>query len=303
MAKLVQREWNLQRAIVTYLSKALPPTAYFTLIDIGSAGSAQQGALRKARGVKPGIADVLIAYLGATLWLEIKAGTQLSEHQKLFRDQVMANGHCWALARCPEDVEQACRDVGIPLARRSDRSTRASPSKTNGCREAQAHRVPQAQERLRHRGAGASAWGLAAVSAALELFGRVSRSGSPRRNGRRGNREGGTCDAPHEAPATDNGDDQSCDQDRDHSPQVGQGPVQTIGLAQALGNPPPDTLYRLDPAVTGSRDAAASSLSMAAVIRRSMATDLDGVSGCFDRHLSSIVKSLSEISRRNEVPL
>jgi hypothetical protein len=65
--------------------------------------------------VKPGIADVLIAYLGATLWLEIKAGTQLSEHQKLFRDQVTANGHCWALARCPEDVEQACRDVGIPL--------------------------------------------------------------------------------------------------------------------------------------------------------------------------------------------
>jgi hypothetical protein len=111
----VQREWSLQRSIVVYLSKALPPTAYFTSIDIGSAGSAQQGALRKARGVKPGIADVLIAYLGATLWLEIKAGTQPSEAQKLFRDQVMANGHCWALARCPEDVEQACRDVGIPL--------------------------------------------------------------------------------------------------------------------------------------------------------------------------------------------
>ena len=110
-----QREWSLQRSIVVYLSKALPPTAYFTSIDIGSAGSAQQGALRKARGVKPGIADVLITYLGATLWLEIKAGTQLSEHQKLFRDQVTANGHCWALARCPEDVEQACRDVGIPL--------------------------------------------------------------------------------------------------------------------------------------------------------------------------------------------
>jgi len=111
----VQREWQLQRAIATYLSKALPPDAYWTAIDIGSAGSAQAGQLRKARGVKPGIADVLIAYLGATLWLEIKAGTQLSEHQKLFRDQVMANGHCWALARCPEDVEQACRDVGIPL--------------------------------------------------------------------------------------------------------------------------------------------------------------------------------------------
>jgi hypothetical protein len=111
----VQREWKLQKAIAVYLSKALPPDAYWTAIDIGSAGSAQQGALRKARGVKPGIADVLIAYLGATLWLEIKAGTQPSEAQKLFRDQVTANGHCWALARCPEDVEQACRDVGIPL--------------------------------------------------------------------------------------------------------------------------------------------------------------------------------------------
>ncbi len=111
----VQREWVLQRSIVTYLSKALPPTAYFTSIDIGSAGSAQQGALRKARGVRPGIADLLIVYLGATLWCEVKSGTQLSEAQKLFRDQVTANGHCWSLVRCPEDMEQACRDVGIPL--------------------------------------------------------------------------------------------------------------------------------------------------------------------------------------------
>jgi len=113
--------------------------------------------LRKARGVKPGIADVLIAYLGATLWLEIKAGTQLSEHQKLFRDQVMANGHCWALARCPEDVEQACRDVGIPLratfgqihqriaeqdARLPVRKKRAARARASGAiTVAQAHRL------------------------------------------------------------------------------------------------------------------------------------------------------------------
>jgi len=153
----VQREWSLQRSIVVYLSKALPPTAYFTSIDIGSAGSAQQGALRKARGVKPGIADVLITYLGATLWLEIKAGTQLSEAQKLFRDQVTANGHCWALARCPEDVEQACRDVGIPLratfgqihariaeqdARLPTRKKRAPRARASGTiTVAQAHRM------------------------------------------------------------------------------------------------------------------------------------------------------------------
>ena len=142
-----QREWVLQRSIVTYLSKALPPTAYFTSIDIGSAGSAQQGSLRKARGVRPGIADVMIVHNGTTLWLEIKAGTQLSEAQKLFRDQVAANGHYWSLARCPEDVEQACRDVGIPLratfgqihqriaeqqARLPAKRKRAAPRKSRG---------------------------------------------------------------------------------------------------------------------------------------------------------------------------
>ena len=111
----VQREWVWQRAIVAYLSKALPPTAYFTSIDIGSAGSAVQGSLRKARGVRPGIGDVLIVHQGVTAWLEIKAGTQLSEHQKLFRDQITANGHNWALVRCPEDAEQACTLAGIPL--------------------------------------------------------------------------------------------------------------------------------------------------------------------------------------------
>jgi len=110
-----QREWQLQRAIAVYLSKALPPDAYWSAIDIGSAGSAQAGQLRKARGVRAGLPDMLIVYLGATLWCEIKSGTQLSLAQQLTRDALTANGHQWALVRCPEDMELACRDVGIPL--------------------------------------------------------------------------------------------------------------------------------------------------------------------------------------------
>jgi hypothetical protein len=34
-----------------------------------------------------------------------------------------------------------------------------------------------------------------------------------------------------------------------------------------------------------------------------MAIDIDGVSGCFDRHLSIVVKSLFDMATRNEVPL
>jgi len=157
MARLVQREWTLQRSIAAYLSKALPPEAYWTAIDVGSAGNAHAGQLRKARGQKAGLPDLLIVYLGATLWCEIKSGTQLSLAQQLTRDALRLNGHCWALARCPEDVEQACRDVGIPLratfgqihariaeqdARLPTRKKRAPRARASGTiTVAQAHRM------------------------------------------------------------------------------------------------------------------------------------------------------------------
>jgi hypothetical protein len=142
-----QREWSLQRSIVVYLSKALPLTAYFTSIDIGSAGSAQAGQLRKARGVKPGIADIMVIWSGTVLFLEIKAGTQPSEAQKLFRDQVTANGCWWALARCPEDVEQACILAGIPL--------RATFSKIHQRIAEQNERLPAKRKRAaRRKGSG-----------------------------------------------------------------------------------------------------------------------------------------------------
>jgi hypothetical protein len=115
MAKLVQNEWSLQRAIAVYLSKALPPEIYWTAIDIGSAGGAHQGALRKARGVRAGLPDLLVAFAGRALWLEIKNGSSLSEPQKLTRDALRANGHAWALVRSLEDVEAACVSAGIPL--------------------------------------------------------------------------------------------------------------------------------------------------------------------------------------------
>jgi hypothetical protein len=110
-----QREWRDQRGYHAFLSKALPVDAYHSAIDVGSAGNAQAGALRKARGVRAGLPDYLIVYRNVTLWIEFKHRAQLSLAQQLTRDALMANGHFWYLARCPEDVEQACRDVGIPL--------------------------------------------------------------------------------------------------------------------------------------------------------------------------------------------
>lgn len=140
-------EWIAQRTDNAFLSKALPPEAYFTAIDVGRSTNAQEGQLRKLRGVKPGIPDWLIVWKGITLWVERKVSASLSPGQKVTRDALLANGHHWALARSTEQLEAACRDSGIPLratlgeikdriaaqgggAKKKSRSYRAVPRKT-----------------------------------------------------------------------------------------------------------------------------------------------------------------------------
>ena len=114
--KLSQNEWRDQRGYNAFLSKILPADAYYTAIDVGRSASANQGMMRKMRGVKPGIPDFVIAWNGIALWLECKtAGGSLSPHQKTTRDALLHNGHRWALVRSMEDIEAACIAAGIPL--------------------------------------------------------------------------------------------------------------------------------------------------------------------------------------------
>jgi hypothetical protein len=113
--KPVQREWRAQEADNAFLSRALPEGAYYTAIDGGRAENARIGAARKRRGIKAGLPDFLVVYCGITLWIERKAGSSLSEHQRITRDALIRNGHRWALAKSTEDIEIACREAGIPL--------------------------------------------------------------------------------------------------------------------------------------------------------------------------------------------
>ena len=115
MARVIHREWADQRGYAAFLARALPLGAYWTSIDHGRSTSVAHGALRKARGVHPGIPDMIVVWSGITLWIEIKAGSSLSEPQKLTRDRLVAQGHLWALVRSGEELEAALRDAGIPL--------------------------------------------------------------------------------------------------------------------------------------------------------------------------------------------
>lgn len=109
----IQHEWRFQEAVATFLGKALPHGAWWSSIDQGRAANARMGAMRKARGIHAGVPDMQIAAGGKTLWIELKAGSSLSEAQKVNRDMLLANGHGWALARSLEDVEAALLDAGI----------------------------------------------------------------------------------------------------------------------------------------------------------------------------------------------
>ena len=109
------REWKAQEIDNAFLSKALPLDACFTAIDPAGKTSQKIGALRRKRGIKPGVPDWFILWHGITLWIERKAGSSVSDNQETFRDQLVRNGHHWRLARTLEEVELACRDVGIPL--------------------------------------------------------------------------------------------------------------------------------------------------------------------------------------------
>jgi len=119
---VIHREWKEQETDNAFLRHALPLDAYYTAIDHGNLRNGKgkeagmrAGAARKRRGVKAGIPDWLIVWHGITLWIERKAGSSLSDDQKTTRDQLVANGHIWRLAKSLDDVEAACLFAGIPL--------------------------------------------------------------------------------------------------------------------------------------------------------------------------------------------
>lgn len=118
-------EHDFQTTAIDFLEQVLPDTAICTSIDHAAAHSAVTGALRKRRGVLPGIADILVMWspnpavgLVVVLWIECKALRGiLSPNQEAFRDAVLAQGQHWCAPRRLEDIEAALSRTSIPVRR------------------------------------------------------------------------------------------------------------------------------------------------------------------------------------------
>jgi hypothetical protein len=112
-----QTEAALQRAVVQYLTLALPPhEALFWHTPNGGWRSRATAGRLKAEGVMPGVADIVIVWQGRVVAIELKTkdGSQ-SPAQKAWADQFTTAGGAYAVCRSVEAVERLLDAAGIPL--------------------------------------------------------------------------------------------------------------------------------------------------------------------------------------------
>lgn len=124
-ARRVQRgrqhiEDDFHRSVATFLNVALPQDAWWTTFPAGGGGRVR-GAQLKAKGLKPGVPDILIVRHGICHWLELKAPKgRASDDQNLCAVHLGLAG-CPTIhtARSLQDVERALRhwDIGPLRAR------------------------------------------------------------------------------------------------------------------------------------------------------------------------------------------
>jgi len=103
-------EWTEQVRLAALLDRWLPDDAYWTATD-PVAGSATSGLMRKRRGVKPGVPDLVVWHRGRSITIELKSPhgqcnrAQRAARAGLLRARVdwwecrSANAAMWALSK------------------------------------------------------------------------------------------------------------------------------------------------------------------------------------------------------------
>lgn len=105
-----------------FLDLALPRDAFWTAID-HSGGGQLLGALRKAKGAKDGLPDVLIFWSHRGYGMELKAGNgRVQDNQiECSRRLSLAGIPVWTV-RTLRDAQDALHSWGIPLRAHLDHS-------------------------------------------------------------------------------------------------------------------------------------------------------------------------------------
>lgn len=114
-------EQALQIAVAKYLALALRPPTFWTSIDHGAGKMTRASAgLRKARGVKAGIPDVIVMHpfelSTLVIGIELKADKgSLSPAQKQVREELRGVNARYIKCKSLDDVSLALRAFGVPV--------------------------------------------------------------------------------------------------------------------------------------------------------------------------------------------
>lgn len=112
-------EQALQIAVVDYLTRALPPHAWFCHIPNGGRRGKVEGAVFKRMGVRAGAPDLLVICAGNVLAIEFKSAKgSLSVAQKLAHNDLRRAGAYVVTCRSLAEVEGALLGFGVPLGAR-----------------------------------------------------------------------------------------------------------------------------------------------------------------------------------------
>jgi hypothetical protein len=109
-------EDSLQCAVAKFLNHALPPDAYYSGVEHAQRLTVIAGSIRKAKGIKPGLSDIMVWWSGRFVAIELKTHTgTMSDRQREFAHAVSTAGFRYALCRSLDDVEATLLAEGMPL--------------------------------------------------------------------------------------------------------------------------------------------------------------------------------------------
>lgn len=116
----LQPEQRLQIEVVAHWRPRLRPDARLLGIngELPGGGKLQalRAAVRRDMGYVRGCSDMLAVRPGHTLWLELKAGSDQSEHQAAFADWAHSIGHGYAVVTSIDDAGVLLRVHGMLVA-------------------------------------------------------------------------------------------------------------------------------------------------------------------------------------------
>ena len=117
-----REEWQEQVKLCRLLDRWLDSSRTFWTATDPVAPSALSGAIRKQRGVKPGVPDQLILYRGKLIAIELKSrGGKCSRPQRAAREGLLrAGARGWWVCRTARAAMWALRKSGVKFRTRAN---------------------------------------------------------------------------------------------------------------------------------------------------------------------------------------